>query len=219
MKSLKKSYENLQGPNRFYIYQHTRADNGEVFYIGKGSGRRAWRLFDSGARSKKWIRTANKYGVNVSIILSGLTNDAAIRIERQLINSIGRRDNNSGPLMNGTDGGEGAWGCIVKHTEESKRLISLAAMGNQRTKGMKMSEESKKNCSLAQRMQPPRKDNTTGYKGVAIYSLRKCYTAKINIEGKVKTIGYYGKAEDAAIAYDDYAKKIWGEGNCYLNFP
>jgi hypothetical protein len=219
MKSLKKSYENLQGPNRFYVYQHTRADNGEVFYIGKGSGRRAWRLFDSGSRSKKWIRTANKYGVNLSIILSGLTNDAAIRIERQLINAIGRRDNNSGPLMNGTDGGEGAWGCIVKHTEESKRLISLAAMGNQRTKGMKMSDEVKSIFSSAQRMSPPRKDNKTGYKGVAIYSLRNCYTAKINIEGKVKTIGYYGKAEDAAIAYDDYAKKIWGEGNCYLNFP
>ena len=218
MKSLKKLYENLQGPNRFYIYQHTRADTGEVFYIGKGCGSRAWKLFKSGKRSEKWKRTANKYGVNVSIVIGGLTNDAAIRVEAQLINSIGRRDNKSGPLINGTDGGEGAWGCIVKHTEKSKRLISIAAMGNQRTKGMKMSQESKESCMLAQRMSPPRKDNKTGYKGVAIYSLRNCYTAKINEKGKVKTIGYYGKAEDAAIAYDDYAKKIWGEGNCYLNF-
>lgn len=219
MKSLRSSYEKLQGPNRYYIYQHTRDDTGEVFYIGKGCGRRAWKLFESGKRSEKWKRTANKYGVNVSIIIGGLTNEAAIRVEAQLINSIGRRDNKSGPLINGTDGGEGACGCIVKHTEKSKRLISLAAMGNQRTRGMKMSDEVKAIFSSAQRMSPPRKDNKTGYKGVAIYSKRKCYTAKINLDGKVKTIGYYGNPEDAAIAYDNYAKEIWGEGNCYLNFP
>lgn len=190
-----------------------------MFYLGKGCGRRAWRLFKSGNRSEKWKRVANKYGVNVSIVIGGLTNEAAIRVEYQLINSIGRRDNKSGPLINGTDGGEGAWGCIVKHTEKSKKLISLAAMGNQRTKGMKMSDEVRAIFSSAQRMSPPRKDNKTGYKGVAIYSIRNCYTAKINLDGKVKTIGYYGNPEDAAIAYDNYAKEIWGEGNCYLNFP
>ena len=27
---------------QFYVYLHHRADSKEVFYVGKGSGRRAW---------------------------------------------------------------------------------------------------------------------------------------------------------------------------------
>lgn len=204
---------------KYYVYQHTRNDTGEVFYIGKGCGNRAWKFGRSGRRSKQWSRIADKHGVSVSILMYGLTHSAALNVESQLISKIGRRDLKLGPLVNGTDGGEGARGLLIKHTEDSKRKISIKALGNQRTKGMKFNAIIRDKFSISQRQRPPRSDNKTGFKGVSIYSLRNCYTAKINICGKVKTIGYYDQPELAAKAYDDYAISVWGEGNCYLNLP
>lgn len=204
---------------RYYVYQHTKADTGEVFYIGKGCGKRAWKFGASGKRSEQWSRTAAKHGVSVSILIEGLTHFAALRIEQQLISKIGRRDKKLGLLVNGTDGGEGSKGVIIRHTDEARRKISVKAIGNQRSKGIKYSPSTKYLFSATQRNLPPRSDNKTGYKGVSIYSLRNCYAAKININGKVKTIGYYDDPKDAAKAYDDYAVSIWGDGNCYLNHP
>ena len=44
----------------FYVYVHKKKSNGEVFYVGKGSGKRAWSSF---GRNEIWQRTANKYGL------------------------------------------------------------------------------------------------------------------------------------------------------------
>ena len=41
----------------FYVYQHRKADSGEIFYIGKGMGRRA---YDSFHRSKNKERNNRK---------------------------------------------------------------------------------------------------------------------------------------------------------------
>lgn len=43
----------------FYVYVHKKKTNGEVFYVGKGSGKRAWSAF---GRNSLWKRTADKYG-------------------------------------------------------------------------------------------------------------------------------------------------------------
>lgn len=59
------------------------------------------------------------------------------------------------------------------------------------------------------------KNNTSGYKGVSKRS--DSYVAQIKNKGKVKYIGSFGSAEDAARAYDKEAKKTYGEF-AYLNF-
>lgn len=50
--------------NPFYIYRHATPD-GEVFYVGKGSGER---LNQTGNRGEFWKRIVKKYGYTASVI-------------------------------------------------------------------------------------------------------------------------------------------------------
>lgn len=61
-----------------------------------------------------------------------------------------------------------------------------------------------------------RKNGRSKYKGVS-YTIHN-WRASININGKNIYIGYFSSEEDAAIAYDIFAKKYFGE-YAYINFP
>ncbi len=68
-----------------------------------------------------------------------------------------------------------------------------------------------------------RKDNSLGYKGVTRKWQRPNekvvrYRARISINGKYSHIGDFHTPEDAARAYDQKAKELYGEF-AYLNFP
>jgi hypothetical protein len=69
-------------PNRFYVYGHYNLD-GNLFYIGKGCARRAW---SKSERSLKWDEVANK-GYSVKLLHENLTEDKALELEVELINS------------------------------------------------------------------------------------------------------------------------------------
>jgi hypothetical protein len=56
-----------------------------------------------------------------------------------------------------------------------------------------------------------RKDNTSGYKGVHFYKLTKKWQAKLMVENKTISLGYYKNKEDAARAYNDGAIKHFGK--------
>lgn len=104
----------------FYVYIHRRADDGRVFYVGKGNRYRAWHT--GSMRSEYWNRIVTKHGRTVHIAVSGLTNEQAINIEIDFIKHYGRKN-----LCNMTDGGEGLLG--RNHSEETKRKISLGNKG------------------------------------------------------------------------------------------
>lgn len=106
-----------------YVYLHSKP-SGEIFYVGKGNGRRAWA---KNKRSEYWKRTAAKYGYNVSIFLDNVSDEKALSVEKDLIEAIGL-DN----LVNFTNGGEGCIG--YKHTEESLKKISKTHKGRKRSK-------------------------------------------------------------------------------------
>jgi hypothetical protein len=109
-------------PQDFYVYIHRRATTGEVFYVGKGAGDRAHSHF---GRGTYWQNIVKKHGVIVEIVQSGLQEWAAFEIERDLIALHGRGDCGYGPLVNLTDGGEGATG--HRQTDEAKMKSRAAA--------------------------------------------------------------------------------------------
>lgn len=101
----------------FYVYLHRRGDTGEVFYVGKGRGRRA--NCRSG-RSGLWTRIAIKHGRIVEFLHVGLTEDEAFDLEVAAIASFA-------PVANFTTGGEGISG--YQHTAETRAALSRAHAG------------------------------------------------------------------------------------------
>lgn len=148
-------------PNDFYVYLHRKATSGEVFYVGKGCGNRAW--FHSN-RSQHWRNVAKKHGVIVSIFESGLREWAAHEIECEQIALYGRMDCGYGKLVNKSDGGEGISGRVTTADMREKfrkiwlgkkrppeLIAKMVAASIAKTKGCKkgpMPEETKRKLSL-----------------------------------------------------------------------
>jgi hypothetical protein len=93
--------------NNFYIYGHYTADTNELFYIGKGKETRAE---SSESRNKFWHNVVKKHGLIVKILYENLSEDIAFVKEKELIMEYGRRDINTGILVNQTNGGQGTSG-------------------------------------------------------------------------------------------------------------
>lgn len=148
---------------KFYVYAHYRP-NGEIFYIGKGYGKRAW---SKDRDNPYWHSIVKKHGdFVVEIIHDCLVEDFAFMLEMNYIACYGRKDLGGGPLANMTDGGDGGTSGAIQsketrrkkslalmgkpRTEETKLKISQALMGNKNCLGHYPSKESKEKMSLAQ---------------------------------------------------------------------
>ncbi|WP_182102751.1 GIY-YIG nuclease family protein [Niallia taxi] len=71
---------------KFYVYTHTDP-NGNVFYVGKGTGKRAW----DKDRHDMWKRYIGKFNgkYSVDIVKDGLTEDEALDFEDDLMRRYG----------------------------------------------------------------------------------------------------------------------------------
>ena len=83
--------------NNFYVYEYIRED-GTPYYIGKGSGIRAY-------VNRKRGRPID--AARIRIIKEALTELEALELEVKLIKYYGRKDLGTGVLINLTNGGEG----------------------------------------------------------------------------------------------------------------
>jgi hypothetical protein len=90
-----------------YVYIVYRPD-GRPCYVGKGTGGR-WERHDRRDRNPHFFAIRQKHGKNLPTFKfkTGLTDEDALALEVRLIAIIGR-ETHGGPLVNMTDGGEGA---------------------------------------------------------------------------------------------------------------
>ena len=131
---------------QFYTYIHKKASDGSVFYVGKGTGLRAWKPQD---RSDWWKKTSDKHGFSVEICAEWKTEQEAFDHERFLIwcfKDMGVQ------LVNLTDGGDGASG--YRHTNETRVLLS------ERQKSYANDPSNKEKISLIRKNQWSQKSKT-----------------------------------------------------------
>lgn len=86
---------------KYYVYAHKRKDTETVFYIGKGSGNRA---FFKSNRSLYWKRIVEKCGYDVIFLLENLTEDESYKAEITFIMAEKLKGNCEANFTNGGDG-------------------------------------------------------------------------------------------------------------------
>lgn len=107
--------------NRFYVYVHRRETDNAPFYVGKGSGDRAW---DKHGRNPYWKHTAERHGWRVEILFDGLCEEDAFRVEIDTILELKYFGYN---LVNLTSGGEGPAG--LKFSDKQRLCIAEGLKG------------------------------------------------------------------------------------------
>lgn len=122
-------------PNKpeVYVYIHSRPD-GEAFYIGKGTGRRAWD-FSPKRRTAHHRNIMAKYGrENIIIeIIPAMYEAEAMMLERVHIALARQRGDR---IANLTDGGEGVSGRVVSDAQQE-------ALAKGRGKDRKLSDDAR----------------------------------------------------------------------------
>ena len=119
----------------YYTYMHLRESDGKIFYIGKGSGRRA---FSCSGRGKFWHHVEKKHGFRAEILMRFEKEDDAFEHEKFLIScfrEIGVQ------LVNLTDGGDGSSG--FRLSEETKIKIGTAVKNRDPSVNVKISNSLK----------------------------------------------------------------------------
>lgn len=136
----------------YYVYSYLREDH-SPYYIGKGSGKRA---YTKGPKEVKPPKDKSR----VKIIKDNLTEEDAFLLEKLYILMFGRIDLNNGILRNKSDGGDGASGAV--RSKETREKLRQANLGKKRpqwvydkiaasNRGKKLSEETKAKMSAVRK--------------------------------------------------------------------
>jgi hypothetical protein len=117
--------KNKTNPLKFYVYAYIRSKDsatakaGTPYYIGKGTGNRAW--------DKHTFPIPNNS--RIIILETGLTELGSLALERRLIAWWGRKDLKTGILYNLTSGGDG----VSDISEEHRLRLSKSHLGKRHT--------------------------------------------------------------------------------------
>ncbi|WP_341284875.1 GIY-YIG nuclease family protein [Priestia megaterium] len=73
--------ESLEVKLDYYVYEYVIKENQEVFYVGKGTSKRAWR----DTRNAACEQIKNEYNWEIRIVKENLTEEEALNLEKELI--------------------------------------------------------------------------------------------------------------------------------------
>ena len=142
----------------YYVYAYLRSSDNTPYYIGKGKGPRA-------TLGKHSVSVPNDRS-KIKFLQTNLEEDVAFYFEKAYIKLFGRKDNNTGILLNKTDGGGGTPASIrPKHGDKIRKAISEGRM-NHIYKSVPHTEETK------QKLRTPKKNKEN-------YQNRKWYHSKL----------------------------------------
>jgi len=114
--------------NDYYVYGHYLNENDTTpFYIGKGCRSRA---YSKSGRNKLWHKTVfENNGYVVKFIATDMTDKEAYSLEVKLIKEYGRKNINTGVLVNGNFGGEQYRELLITAEIENqiKKTMSITA--------------------------------------------------------------------------------------------
>lgn len=130
----------MNGPNKFYVYEHWRPDKGVCFYVGKGHGKRAWDMKNMRNLHHRAVTsklTAMGYAVDVRIVMKDMEEESSLDLEIERIAYYGM-DN----LTNMTGGGDG----LKNPSQETRKKISES-----QKRRYKENPEERKKMSLARK--------------------------------------------------------------------
>ena len=100
------------------IYQHRRADNGQIFYVGKASN--PYRKVKTQNRNSRWHEIVNEAGgFTAEEIVSNVDEDLSLLAEQEYIDKLKKLGL---PICNLTTGGQGRSGW--KPSEETRKIWS-----------------------------------------------------------------------------------------------
>jgi hypothetical protein len=105
------------------IYQHRRADNGQIFYVGKASN--PYRKVKTQNRNSRWHEIVKDAGgFTAEEVVSDVDEDLSLLAEQEYIDKLKKL---GAPICNLTTGGQGRSGW--KPSEETKRIWSEQRKG------------------------------------------------------------------------------------------
>jgi hypothetical protein len=107
----------------YYVYRHLLS-TGEVFYVGKGKGKRAK---SKQGRNIYWRRLVDKYGYTVEIVAKNITEDEAFELEILMISEYKSLNLCKANLSLGGDGPSG-----VTRSLETRKKMSEYRKGRSR---------------------------------------------------------------------------------------
>jgi hypothetical protein len=142
----------MLNPNRFYVYTYSYLD-GIPFYVGKGTGNRHREHLHNSKRNSKaksWCVKVVKGLLSkgeqpiIKKIVDNIDNEFACLIEQEYISKYGRRDINTGILVNCTAGGDGIKDMSPKQREYHGEILKRVGVKTRFVKGQPAWNKGKK---------------------------------------------------------------------------